>query len=86
MARYPDYAALPQHIQAILRAVTADDAAAERYYNTPNKLLDGKALSEIINAPLGQRAAEHFLMELAGYLAVDDEELERFKASLGKKR
>ena len=86
MARYPDYAALPEHIKAILRAVTADDAAAERYYNTPNKLLDGKALCDVINAPLGQRAAEHFLMELAGYLAVDDDEFERFKAALGKKR
>ncbi|MFQ5844048.1 MAG: hypothetical protein ACE5JG_03585 [Planctomycetota bacterium] len=86
MARYPEYADLPGHIKRMLRAVTSNDDAAERYFHAPNKHLEGRTLCQVVNSPFGQRVAERFLVELGRYLAVDDGEIERFKASLGKKR
>jgi hypothetical protein len=82
--RYPDYASLPAHLRAMLRAVTSDDDAAERYAETPNKNLKGKSVMEIVNAPFGQRVVEHFLLDLGNYLGVED--MDRFEADFGKKQ
>ena len=84
MARYRDYASLPEHIKAMLRAVTNDDAAAERYLHAPNKNLKGVSLMTVIRAPFGQRVAEHFLLDLGNYLGVED--MDDYKASFGKKK
>ena len=83
--RYKDYASLPEHIKAMLRAVTHDDAAAERYLHAPNKNLKGQPLFNVINAPFGQRVAERFLYDLGNYLGVD-EDMDEFKKSFGKKK
>ena len=83
MPRYPDYASLPSHIRAMLRAVTSDDAAAERYAEVPNKNLKGQSVLQVVNAPFGQRVIEHFLLDLGNYLGVD--EMDRFEADFGKK-
>ena len=83
MPRYPDYASLPSHIRAMLRAVTSDDAAAERYAETPNKNLKGRSVLQVANAPFGQRVVEHFLLDLGNYLGVDD--MDRFEGEFGKK-
>ena len=83
MPRYPDYASLPDHIRAMLRAVTSDDDAAERYAEVPNKNLKGQSVLQVINAPFGQRLIEHFLLDLGNDLGVD--EMDRFEAEFGKK-
>ncbi len=84
MARYKDYATLPEHIKVMLRAVTSDDAAAERYAHAPNKNLKGVSVMTVINAPFGRRVVERFLLDLGNYLGVDD--LDDYKASFGKKK
>ncbi len=84
MARYRDYAALPEHIKGMLRAVTSDDAAAERYANAKNKNLKGASVMTVINAPFGRRVVEHFLLDLGNYLGVDD--IDDFKQHFGKKK
>ncbi|MHC4340923.1 MAG: antitoxin Xre/MbcA/ParS toxin-binding domain-containing protein [Planctomycetota bacterium] len=84
MARYPDYASLPAHLKEMLRLVTSDDAAAERYANAPNKNLDGRSVLQVLKAPFGQRAVERFLLDLGNYLGVED--MERFEASFGKRK
>ncbi|MGH7163680.1 MAG: hypothetical protein ACREID_09360 [Planctomycetota bacterium] len=83
MARFPDYASLPEHVRAMLRAVTSDDAAAERYAHAPNKNLKGLSVLAVINLPFGQRIVENFLLDLGGYLGVPD--IEKFKASFGRR-
>jgi hypothetical protein len=82
--RYPDYASLPEHIRAMLRAVTSDDAAAERYAESHNKNLKGRSVLQVVNAPFGQRVVEHFLLDLGNYLGVED--MDRFEADFGKKK
>ena len=82
--RYPDYADLPDHVRAMLRAVTGgDDGAAERYAHAPNKHLKGQSVMTVANAWFGQRVVENFLLDLGNYLGVED--MERFEASFGKK-
>ena len=85
VARYPDYASLPEHIREMLRLVTDDDDAAERYALVPNKNLKGQSVMTIVNAPFGQRLVERFLLDLGNYLGVDDE-MERFEPFFGRKR
>ncbi|MGQ0613091.1 MAG: hypothetical protein ACT4PV_05065 [Planctomycetaceae bacterium] len=82
MARYPDYAALPEHIRAMLRAVTSDDAAAERYAEAPNRNLKGRSVLAMANMPFGQKIVERFLLDLGLYLGVDG--MERFQESFGR--
>ena len=82
--RYPEYASLPEHIREMLRAVTSDDAAAERYAHASNKNLKGQSVMTIVNAPFGLRLVERFLYDLGNYLGVDD--MDRFQASFGKKK
>jgi len=84
VARYRDYAALPEHIKGMLRAVTSDDAAAERYAHVKNKNLKGVSVMTIINAPFGRRVVEHFLLDLGNYLGVDG--IDDFKQHFGKKK
>lgn len=85
MPRYPDYASLPEHIRAMLRAVTKeDDATAERFAHAPNKNLRGVSIMTMVNYPFGQRVVERFLLDLGVYLGVDD--MERFRASFGRRR
>lgn len=83
MARYRDYASLPEHIKGMLRAVTSDDAAAERYAHAPNKNLKGRSVMQVIRAPFGQRFIERFLYDLGTYLG---EDMEEFEEHFGKKR
>lgn len=83
MARYKDYASLPEHIKGMLRAVTSDDAAAERYAHVPNKNLKGVSVMTVINAPFGQRVVERFLLDLGNYLGTDN--IDDFKQHFGKK-
>jgi len=83
MARYPEYADLPEHLRAMLRAVTSDDAAAERFAHAPHKHLRGRTVMQVVNAPFGQRAIERFLLDLGQYLGVDD--MERFRESFGRR-
>jgi hypothetical protein len=82
--RYPDYAALPEHLREMLRAVTKDDAAAERYAHAPNKNLRGRSVMEMVNFPFGQKVVERFLFDLCGYLGVEG--FERFRESFGRRR
>jgi len=82
--RYPDYASLPDHLRAMLRAVTSDDAAAERYAHAPNRNLKGHSVMTVVNAPFGQRMVERFLYDLGNYLGVDD--MDRFPPLFGKRR
>ncbi|NJN14147.1 MAG: DUF2384 domain-containing protein [Planctomycetes bacterium] len=84
MPRYREYASLPDHLRAMLRAVTSDDGAAERYANAPNKNLKGQTVMGLMNLPFGQRAVERFLYDLGNYLGVDD--MDRFLPEFGKKR
>ena len=84
MARYKTYAALPTHIKAMLRAVTHDDAAAERYAHVANKNLKGASVMTVINAPFGQRVVERFLLDLGNYLGVDD--MDDYQQHFGKKK
>jgi hypothetical protein len=84
VARYSDYASLPPHLKEMLRLVTSDDAAAERYANAPNKNLDGRSVMQVLNAPFGQRAVERFLLDLGNYLGVED--MERFEDSFGRRK
>ena len=84
MARYKDYASLPEHIKGMLRAVTSDDAAAERYAHAPNKNLKGVSVMTVINAPFGRRVVERFLLDLGNYLGVDG--IDDFKQHFGKKK
>jgi len=84
VARYTDYASLPAHLKEMLRLVTSDDAAAERYANAPNKNLDGRSVMQVLKAPFGQRAVERFLLDLGNYLGVED--MERFEASFGERK
>jgi len=84
LARFPDYASLPEHIRGLLRAVTKDDAAAERYAHAPNRNLGGRSPLEMINYPFGQRIVERFLYDLCGYLGVDG--FESFRSEFGKRR
>ena len=84
MARYKDYAALPEHIKGMLRAVTSDDAAAERYAHAPIKSLKGVSVMTVINAPFGRRVVERFLLDLGNYLGVDG--IDDFKQHFGKKK
>ena len=85
MARYPDYASLPAHIRAMLRAVTdGTDAAAERYAHAPNKHLKGRSVMLVVNAWFGQRVVERFLLDLGRYLGVDG--IDDFEAEFGKRR
>jgi len=82
--RYPDYASLPAHIREMLVLVTDDEGAAERYAHAPNKNLKGASVMAVVNAPLGRRVIERFLLDLGNYLGVDD--MERFEALFGRKR
>ena len=84
MARYKDYASLPEHIKGMLRAVTHDDGAAERYYHAPNKNLKGESVATVINAPFGQKVVERFLLDLGNYLGVDG--IDDYEQHFGKKR
>ena len=85
MARYKEYTALPEHIRAMLRAVTTgEDGTAERYAETPNKNLKGLSVMQLINTPFGQRTVEKFLYELGNLLGVED--MDDFKPSFGKKK
>ena len=68
----------------MLRAVTSDDAAAERYAHAPNKNLKGASVMTVINAPFGLRVVERFLLDLGNYLGVDD--IDDFKQHFGKKK
>jgi hypothetical protein len=81
VGRYKDYAALPAHVKEMLRAVTSDDAAAERYAHAPNRNLKGASVMTVINAPFGQRLIERFLYDLGNYLGVDD--MDRFPPRFG---
>jgi hypothetical protein len=82
--RFKDYAALPSHIRAMLRAVTSgEDGAAERYANVSNKNLRGLSVLELINTPFGQKAVERFLLDLGNYLGVED--MDRFQSDFGKR-
>jgi len=84
VARYPEYADLPDHIRAMLRAVTDDsDAAAERYAHAENKNLKGRSVMLVVNAWFGQRVVERFLFDLGNYLGVDD--MDRFERSFGNR-
>ncbi len=86
MARYKDYASLPEHIRGMLRAVTSgEDGAAERYAEVSNKNLKGLSVMQLINTPFGQRAVEKFLHELGEFLAVETD-MDDFKPHFGKKR
>ncbi len=82
--KYADYASLPEHVKGMLRAVTNDDSAAERYYHAQNKNLKGDTLHAMINRPFGQKIVEHFLYDLGNYLGADD--MDAFKTSFGKKK
>ena len=82
--RYRDYESLPEHIRGMLRAVTSDDAAGERYAYAPNKNLKRKSVMDMINYPFGQRIVEDFLLDLGNYLGVED--MDDFKESFGKKK
>jgi len=82
--RYPEYSDLPQHIRAMLVAVTSDDDAAERFANAPHKHLKGRSVMQIVNVWFGQRMIERFLLDLGNYLGVDD--MERFEQHFGKKK
>ena len=84
MARYKEYASLPEHIKGMLRAVTSDDAAAERYAHAPNKNLKGASVMTVVNAPFGRKVVERFLLDLGNYLGVDD--IDDFKQHFGKKK
>ncbi len=85
MARYREYADLPQHIQGMLRAITnGTDDAAERYAHAPNKHLKGLSVMKVVNVWFGQRTVERFLLDIGGYLGVED--IDTFKASFGKKK
>ncbi|MHC4409673.1 MAG: hypothetical protein ACYS0F_11795 [Planctomycetota bacterium] len=84
MARYRDYASLPQHIREMLVAVTSDDDAAERFAYAPNKHLKGRSVMEVINVWFGRRFVERFLLDLGNYLGVDD--MERFEQHFGRKK
>jgi len=84
VARYASYADLPDHIRAMLRAVTGgSDDAAERYAHAPNKHLKGQTVMAIANAWFGQRVVETFLLDLGNYLGIDD--MDRFEKSFGRK-
>ncbi len=85
MARYKRYEDLPEHIRAMLRAVTnGTDDAGERYAFVANKNLKGLSIMQTINTWFGQKVVENFLVDLGNYLAVDD--IDDFRASFGKKR
>ena len=84
MARYREYEDLPEHLKGMLRAVTSDDGAAERFFHAPNKLLRGTTPKKVVNSWFGQRALERFLVELGNFLGVDD--MERFESEFGKRR
>ena len=83
MPRYPEFEDLPQHIRAMLVAVTKDEDAAERFAHAPNKHLKGKSVMEIINVWFGQKVVERFLFDMGEYLG---EDMERFKADFGKRK
>ena len=82
--KYRDYGSLPEHIKGMLRAVTNDDRAAERFYHASNKNLKGDTLHAMINRPFGQKVVEQFLYDLGNYLGAD--EMDEFKTSFGKKK
>ena len=84
MPRYPDYTSVPPHLKAMLRAGTSDDAAAERYFHTPNKNLKGESIHGLINRPLGQKIIERFLYDLGNYLGVED--MDQFLQEFGKRK
>jgi len=85
VARYPRYEDLPAHIRGMLRAVTSgEDGAAERYAHAPNRHLRGRSVMVVVNAWFGQRVVEGFLLDLGNYLGVED--MDRFKASFGRRR
>jgi len=85
VARYKEYADLPEHIRGMLRAVTnGTDDTAERYAHVPHKHLKGLSIMALVNAPFGQRAVERFLLDTGNYLGVDD--IDDFQESFGKRR